>query len=513
VSTDRPDLAGHLQRRAASGSWWTLVNTVISLPVAFLANAVVARSLGVADFGRLAVLTVVLTWVAQLTDLGVGDATVRFGAMAHAQGDARSVDVLLGRALGYRLLVQLPLLTVAIIVVLTDQPLGIVAVAVLSVLVPMLFGGGTQALTIESRTDTAARLGLLANLLTQLGAVLAALFVTSAAAVWGARNLAGALVVPLALLVLARHRRRALLRPRDPRANSRAFWSFAVHTWATGLLAVVVLSRSEVVLLGWWVGAEAAGVFALATGVAAYLVGPVSSVVNPIVPAAAGLVAAAPERLVEAFDRTMRVTGAMAGLVVAAGTPALVPLIVPVFGEEYTPAVPFVPVAVAAATVAVLGIPAQVFLRSRGLAPAVLRLTAWAAGVDVVLAVVLIPTVGTWGAMAAFAATNLVLALTMVAAERRVQRASGWRVARDVAPWLGGCAVAALMLSLPVDGSPWVLALLGAVGGTLGFVLLARVARIGIAERDGEVLLAALPPWLRGIGRVGVRLLRTRERS
>ena len=52
-----PLTAGELQRRAVAGSTWTAVHTVVSLPIAFVANAIVARSLGVSSYGHLAFLT------------------------------------------------------------------------------------------------------------------------------------------------------------------------------------------------------------------------------------------------------------------------------------------------------------------------------------------------------------------------------------------------------------------------------------------------------------------------
>jgi O-antigen/teichoic acid export membrane protein len=506
--TDEPQgLAARLQHRAARGSWWTFVNASVSLPIAFVANAVVARSLGVADFGSLAVLSVVLTWVVVLTDLGVGDATVRFAAMAQAQGDDRRVDVLLGRALGYRLVVQLPLLTVAIVVVLQQQPWGILAVALLSMVLPQLFGGATQTLTIESRTHVAAWFGLLANVLTQLAAVVAALAVSSAAAVWGARALAAALVLPFIVLVLSPARRRAVLRPLDPRHHDGEFRGFALRTWATGLLSLLVLSRSEVVLLGWWTGPGAAGIFALATGLAAYLVGPLAALVNPLVPAAAGLVAAAPERLAEAFDRTARVTGVAAGGVLAVGVAVLLPLVEPVFGDEYGPAAPFLPLATLATCAAVMATPGQVFLRSRGRADLVLRLTVLAALVDVVLAVALIPTLGTWGALIAFSATNLLLAATAQVAERRVQQRGALTAARDFAPLAAGALVLGLVVLMPLP-SAWPLATLtGGVAALLGYAAALRLTRTGIASADGRVLVAACPAWLRPAARFGAALV------
>ena len=47
VTEDQGQSAAFLQGRAARGVWWTLLHLVVSLPVAFLANVVVARALRV----------------------------------------------------------------------------------------------------------------------------------------------------------------------------------------------------------------------------------------------------------------------------------------------------------------------------------------------------------------------------------------------------------------------------------------------------------------------------------
>lgn len=57
VPTPPPEPARELQARAAQGAVWTVLQTFISLGIGFLVNLVVARYLGVADFGRLATIS------------------------------------------------------------------------------------------------------------------------------------------------------------------------------------------------------------------------------------------------------------------------------------------------------------------------------------------------------------------------------------------------------------------------------------------------------------------------
>lgn len=78
--------AGELQRRAISGSAWTAVNVVVTVPVAFVANAIVARSLGVGSYGHLAFLTATLGLATVLANFGFSNALIQQGSRAVAGG-------------------------------------------------------------------------------------------------------------------------------------------------------------------------------------------------------------------------------------------------------------------------------------------------------------------------------------------------------------------------------------------------------------------------------------------
>ena len=68
---ERSDRAG-LQDRAMRGASWTLIHVMVSLPVAFVANLVVARILGVEGYGRLAFLMTFMTVAGGIVTLGLG---------------------------------------------------------------------------------------------------------------------------------------------------------------------------------------------------------------------------------------------------------------------------------------------------------------------------------------------------------------------------------------------------------------------------------------------------------
>src|SRR3954451_4556109 len=75
---------GELQQRALQGSMWTALHSITAAPIAFVANALVARALGPVDYGRLALLTLVVGLVLQVSDLGVTGGMVQWGAAAQA---------------------------------------------------------------------------------------------------------------------------------------------------------------------------------------------------------------------------------------------------------------------------------------------------------------------------------------------------------------------------------------------------------------------------------------------
>ena len=90
------------------GASWTLIHIIVSLPVAFGANLVVARILGVEGYGRLAFLMTFMTVAGGIVSLGVGIGLLQFGSRAHAGGRTEDVRDLLSKSQGFRLLVVAP---------------------------------------------------------------------------------------------------------------------------------------------------------------------------------------------------------------------------------------------------------------------------------------------------------------------------------------------------------------------------------------------------------------------
>src|SRR5512132_1913328 len=107
---------GQLQDRAIRGAAWTVIHTLVYVPIAFVVNLLVARLLGVVNYGRLAFLTTVMEIATGVVALGLSSALIQYGSKAHASGRHDEVRRLLSAAQGFRLLVAAPVLTLVVII-------------------------------------------------------------------------------------------------------------------------------------------------------------------------------------------------------------------------------------------------------------------------------------------------------------------------------------------------------------------------------------------------------------
>ena len=75
-----------LQDSAVKGAAWTLLHTIVSVPVGFAVNLLLARLLAPDGYGRLAFLTTLIGIASGVLALGLTSAMIQFGAKAHAAG-------------------------------------------------------------------------------------------------------------------------------------------------------------------------------------------------------------------------------------------------------------------------------------------------------------------------------------------------------------------------------------------------------------------------------------------
>jgi O-antigen/teichoic acid export membrane protein len=499
ISDARPDTpepipAAELQRRAITGSSWTAIHVVVSLPVAFVANAVVARSLGVSSYGHLAFLAAGLGLALAFANFGLNNALIQNGSKAEASGRRSEADDLLRRGLGFHMIVELPILVVVILTMTRSDPVWEVAALGVAVLLMCFLGPAQLSMTIENRTAAGAQIALVMNFALQGATVATALLTGSAPAVWAVRTLIPALALGFNLLILDRDRRRAVLLPRLPFGLGSAFWRYSLLSWGSGLVGLLVYSRSEIFLLELFHRTGALGLFALAFGLSQMITAPADAMLHALLPAVAGILTAWPERAAQAFERATRVSSLVCGGVAAVIIPTLFSAVPLIYGGAFrTAAWLFVPLAVVSAFQSANN-PVTAFVNGRQRGGLILKFTVVALVVDVAVAVALIPPFGTWGAVAANVAGQLVGLVWLMVTEP-LAMSEGFRgLLRRNRAFLFGLTAGALALACgaAVQPSSHVFAPIAAccLGGLI-YLAAVRVTRTGLTTQDCEALTGA----------------------
>ncbi|MFV0464194.1 MAG: polysaccharide biosynthesis C-terminal domain-containing protein [Nostocoides sp.] len=498
-----------LQAGAAKGALWTAIHTVVSLPVALLTNIVVARLLGVAEFGSLAVLTTIQGIAVAALGLGSGAALVQFGSKWFAAGRVAPTEHLVSRVQGLQILVTMPLLTIVYLAIADLPPWGLAVLLVLGVAAPTTIGVALDCLLIENRSAAAARITMVVSLASQGVIIVVAVWARQSDAVWASRVAFSGLVVLSAALVIAPGFRRALRHPRWPRKMPAGFWKFAVTSMVSGLVSMLVMSRTEVFVLDRFRTTAEVGIFALAFGLSAHVFAPAQAIVNPLVPAISAIhELSAAGRVERAFLRTMRTASTASGFLVAVAMPAVAILVPTIYGHSFASAAPVVMGLGAAGGIALLTGPTSTFILARLAAAAILKATVAALVLNVGLALVLVPLWGVWGAVVANIAGALGLTALMLWLEVGQLEVSWSLVVRSISPSLAGagvgCAVFVLGRQIPSPMLGWLVA---AVVGAVVYVGVLRVSRTGLTSDDAKALVEALPRRLQRAAGSSMRLV------
>jgi O-antigen/teichoic acid export membrane protein len=495
AQTPAPLPAAELQRRAVSGSTWTAIATFVSLPIAFVANAIVARSLGVSSYGHLAFLTAALGLTFTFANVGFSIAVIQKGSRAEAGGRRGEADDLLRRSLGFHTIVELPILVAVALALTLNDPWWEVVALTTAVVLSCVLSGAALSVTIENRTAAAARLAMVVNLVLQGASVSVALLTASASAVWVVRTLVPALGLGLTFLLLDSKRRRTALHPRLPSALGAAFWRYSLLSWAAGLVALLVYSRSEIFLLEAFHQTEALGLFALAFGLSQVITAPADAMLHALLPAVAGVLSSWPERSQQAFERSTRVSALVCGGLAAVLVPTLVFAVPLIYGQSFmSSAWLFAPLALVSIFQSVNN-PVVAFANARQRGGLLLKVNAAALIVDVAIAVALIPLFGAWGAVVANVAGQLVGLIWLATTEPLATSRGLARLLLLYRPFLFGAGIggAALVVGVLIQPFSVAFAAGGAciVGVTL-YILGVRVTRSGLTIQDRDALLGAV---------------------
>jgi len=305
--------------------------------------------------------------------------------------------MLLARATGWKLLVQMPVV-VAVGVLLFDHA-GLLIVASFAgvTVVSALFDAALIGLTVTQRTAAGARIAMVATTVSQLAGVAVVLVAPTASGVWVARYAAGVIGPLAAVLVLDPALRRAVFRPRLPRGMPPGFWRFALQFVGSGLLGLLVFNRSEVLVLELFGDHRGLGLYALSYGLAVHLAAPVDAATTPLVAGLGGLLASSPALVGRGLLRAQRLVALVSGALVAMVVPALV-LVVPVlYGSGYHGAGMLLAVLAVVSTLRVLKHPVDALLNARRRAGVLLKANVTSFIVDAAVAFGAIAVVGVWG--------------------------------------------------------------------------------------------------------------------
>jgi O-antigen/teichoic acid export membrane protein len=412
-----------------------------------------------------------------------------------ASGHRAEANELLRRSLGFHVIVELPILGVVALALTRGDPLWEVAALGTAVVLTCLLSSASLGLTIENRTAAAARLAMVVNFLLQGASVATAMLTASAVAVWVVRTFVPALGLGLNFLLLDRDRRAAALTPRLPSMLGRSFWRYSLFIWASGLVALLVYSRSEIFLLQLFDKKQALGLFALAFGLSQVITAPADAMLHALLPAVSGLLSAWPDRALRAFERSTRVSVLLCGGVAALVIPILVFTVPLIYGRSFISAAwLFVPLAFVSAFQSVNN-PVIAFANARQRGGLILKASAAGLLLDVALAVALIPRFGAWGAVAANVSGQLVAVIWLAVTEPLAMTHGPIGLLGLYRPFLFGCVIggASLLVGNALQPSSTGLAAVAACAMGAGLYLLAvRITRTGLTIQDRDALVGAM---------------------
>ncbi len=421
--------------------WWTAVQGTVVLPLSFVVNILVARTLGPHGYGTLATYMAAYGLIVIVLNAGISDATIQWGASAFARGERAELITLARRCAGFHIMVEAPLAALAALVLLHGQSASTQAVGAAAVGITMVVGTTLVVLTAVSRTAPLAKVNLVVGVATQLAVVTAAVRSHSAGPTWVAR-LAVAAAIPLAAWALApKDIRVATVKPLMPWHWPTGFVRLSSQTLIAGVAGGLVFSRCEIFILDAYGMAAGAGLYALAAGLAVQITSPVDAMLGPLTPAAASLVAASRDRVPGAVLRGIRLSGLATAPIVAAALPTIAILAPVIYGPKFEMSGDlFVSLGVVSCLQSVLH-PMTAFLTAWRRPLLLLAVSCAALGVDLGFTVALIPSWGPTAAVVGNTAGQVISLSISVALLRRFVDLSAREVWQALRPF--GCSAVA----------------------------------------------------------------------
>lgn len=506
-----------LQVDAVGGSFWTSVQVVVGLPLATVANVVVAHLLGPGAYGTLAVYTLVLGVLTVLVNAGISDATIQWIATHKARDEQGMVTELVRRCSGYHLIVEAPLFAVAVALLLRDAGWAAIVVGAGSAALVQILGTSAVAMSGTGLNALGAKIALASTVAGQTTIIAVGVQSPLAPSVFAGRLALVLVPTVLAFVLIPKVLRAAVLRPLPPRAFPPGFLPYALRTCASGVVSSLVFGRPELLVFDAYGQVEQAGVFALAAGMAALVTAPVDSLLGPLLPATAGLLAISPERAGIALLRGLRTSAMLAGLVAAVGIPVLAPLLTLAYGDAYAGATTAFVVLGVVSCVGSVNHPVLAFLLAARRTGLLLGVALVSLVVDAAIAILTIPVFGVAGGVLASSVAQLV---TLAVIAHRVGSALHVRpvdqlVAMSYVLTAGATGGIALFAAGSVPHAPAVVR--AAVGLGVAVAVLAVLGRVvpgqGLAAADVQVIQRGLPRRISRAFLVAIRWLGLEART
>ncbi len=504
---------GALQNAAMRGTWWTAVQGAVVLPLSFIVNILVARTLGPHGYGTLATYMAAYGLMVTVLNAGISDATIQWGASAFARGDRALLVSLARRCAGFHILVEAPLAALAALILLHGQSASTQAVGAAAVGLTMVAGTTLVVLTAVSQTAPLAKLNLVVGIATQLAVVTAAVRSHSAGPTWVAR-LAVAAAIPLAAWALApKDIRIATLKPLMPWHWPTGFVRFSSQTLVAGLAGSLVFSRCEIFILDAYGMAAGAGLYALAAGLAVQITSPVDAMLGPLTPAAASLVAANRDRVPGAILRGIRLSGLATAPIVTLALPTIAILSPIIYGHKFEKTGDlFVSLGVISCLQSVLH-PMTAFLTAWRRPLLLLAVSGAALGVDLGLTVALVPSWGPTAAVVGNTAGQIISLAVSVTLLRRFVNLSAHAVWQALRPFCwsavaGAAVTVGGLVAYRAGLNAWLSASTALVAGTLTAAGLIHWSGGAVNDEDLGAVRASFPrmsgPLIGCIRRLGL---------
>jgi O-antigen/teichoic acid export membrane protein len=478
-----PTQARHATRqRAAKDILMQVVVRVLNLALGVLVTALVVRTLGRAGYGQWSTIWVVLTLVAYFSNFGMEGVALR-----EAAREPEHEHEWVGAMLMLRLIVLLPVMLVSLAAILLLEQNHEMLVAGLILIAAMPFGGiSALGLLFQLRVDN--RVPMLVLTLRSILWGIAVVIIhadhrgmVALAVAMATTNAVGSIVQAVAALRLDARWPRPSLRRVKPLVR------VGVPIGIAGVL-VIAYARIDQVLVFVIAGSKDAGLYGAVYNILDQSHFVPISIMTTLAPVLAASWPADRARLL----RTARLTAELLAIAsfgaLAFATVAAKPIVRLIFGPEFTPAAPMLPVLGAAFVLICFGYLNGNLLLVLGLQRRLLRISLLALVVNVIGNLILIPLFGFMGAAWMTLATEAVVFASALRLVLQTLELSRPKVGR-----LGRTALAAVVL-----------------GGLLGVLRLidAPLAALVVAAC---VLYPALLYVLRAVEIDDLRVLMRRE--